>query len=224
MIHILKTHFHQSSNVGLHVYANDKFCLLSSMVPKKLEKEIEEVLKVPLVRTNLCGTALNGIFAAGNSRGILLPHIVLDSELEVLEKHKIKFKVLITDHTALGNNIVANDKAALISPDLKEHQEEIGKFLKVKKIQVFSLNELSTIGALIVLGKKGCLVSKLASDKEMEFVEDFFGLPVTRCSVNLGSPYIKSGLVVNKQGFIVGEKTGGPEAVHIDEALGFISK
>ncbi len=222
MVHILKTHFHQSSNVGLHVYANDKVCLLSSMVSKKLEKDIKEVLKVPLVRSNLCGTALNGIFAAGNNKGVLLPHIVLDSELEILKKAKIKFKILVTDHTALGNNIIANDKAALISPDLKEYIDEIKEFLKVKKIQTYTINKLSTIGSLIVLGRKGCLVSKFASDKEMEFIGDYFGLPVTRGSVNLGSPYVKSGLIVNKNGFIFGERTGGPEAVHIDEALGFI--
>ncbi len=221
-MHILKTTFHQNSNVGLYAYANDKFCLLSSMVPKKLEKDIKEVLKVDLIRTNLCGTVLNGIFAAGNNKGLLLPHIVFDSELAVLEKHKIKFKIIITDHTALSNNIVANDQAALISPDLEKHIDEIKKTLKVKKIQTFSINKLPTIGALIVLGKKGCLISKFASDKEMSFVEKYFKVPVTRGSVNLGSPYVGSGLVVNKNGFIIGERTGGPETVHIDEALGFL--
>ena len=66
-----------------------------------------------------------------------------------------KFKTIITDHTALGNNIVANDQAALISPDLEPHLEEIKKALKVKKIQTFTINKLITIGALIVLNKNG---------------------------------------------------------------------
>ncbi|MBW2963790.1 translation initiation factor IF-6 [Candidatus Woesearchaeota archaeon] len=223
-MHVLKTSFHQNSNVGLYAYTNDKFCLLSSMVPGKLEKDIKEALKVDLIRTNLCGTVLNGIFAAGNNKGLLLPHIVLDSELETLRNHKIKFEIITTDHTALNNNIVVNDQAALVSPDLEEHMDAIKKFLKLKKIEIFHLNKMPTVGALIVLGKKGCLVSKFASDKEMDFVADYFKMPVTRGSVNLGSPYISSGLVVNKHGFIVGERTGGPETVHIDEALGFLSK
>jgi len=222
MVHVLKTHFYQNSNVGLYAYANDKFCLMSSMVPRKHEKDIKGVLKVNLVRTNICGTVLNGVFAAGNNKGILLPHIALDSELAALEKKKIKFKTLVTDHTALGNNIVADDRAALISPELKDHLDEIKKFLKVKKIETYSINNIPTIGSLIVLGKKGCLVSKFASDKEMGFIEDYFGSPATRGSVNLGSPYISSGLVANKKGFIVGKRTGGPETVHIDEALGFL--
>lgn len=221
-MHILKTHFHQNSNVGLYVFTNDKITFINHMIPKKIESDIKKVFKTKLIKTNLCGTALNGIFAAGNNKGILLPHIVLDSELEILEKNKIKFKIITTDHTALGNNIVANDQAALISPDLKPYQKEIKEFLKVKKIQTYTLNKLSTIGALIVLGKKGCLVSKFASDKEMKFIENFFGVKVTRGSVNLGSPYVKSGLAANKNGFIVGERTGGPETVHIDEALGFL--
>ena len=222
MVHILKTHFHQNSNVGLYLYANDKFCLLSSMVPEKLEKPIKEVLKVPIIKTNLCGTVLNGIFAVGNNKGLLLPHIALDSELEALKKNKIPFKTIITDHTALGNNIVANDQAALISPELEPHLKTIKNILKVKNIQTFTINKMSTIGSLIVLGKKGCLVTKLASDHEMDLIEKFFKIPVTRGSVNLGSPYVHSGLVANKNGFILGQRTGGPESVHIDEALGFL--
>jgi len=223
-MHILKTSFYQNSNVGLYAYTNNKFCLLGSMVSEKLERDIKETLKVDLIRTNLCGTVLNGIFAAGNDKGLLLPHIVLDSELETLRNHKIKFEIITTDHTALNNNIVVNNQAALISPDLEEHIDTIKKFLKLKKIEVFHINKMPTIGALIVLGKKGCLISKFASDKEIDFVKDYFKVPVTRGSVNLGSPYISSGLIVNKSGFIVGERTGGPETVHIDEALGFLSK
>ena len=192
------------------------------MIPKKLEKDIKTVLQTKLIKTNLCGTALNGIFAAGNNKGLLLPHITLDSELAILKKNKIKFKILVTDHTALGNNVVANDQSALISPDLEPYLEEIKKVLKVKNIQTYTINNLPTIGAFIILNKKGCLVSKFASDKEIEFIEKYFKTKVTRGSVNLGSPYVKSGLVVNKNGFIVGERTGGPETVHIDEALGFI--
>lgn len=223
-MHIFKTSFHQNSHVGLYAFANDKFCLISSMVPPTAEKDIAEVLKVPLIRTNLCGTALNGVFAAGNNKCLLLPQIVLDAELAHLDHHKIKYKIINTDHTALANNLVTNDEAALISPDLKNHQEDIKKALGVKKIEVFTLNEMSTIGSLMVIGHKSILISKFASDEETAFVEKFFGLPVTRGSVNLGSPFVSSGLVVNKHGFIVGERTGGPETVYLDEALGFLKR
>ncbi|MFC1801025.1 translation initiation factor IF-6 [Nanoarchaeota archaeon] len=222
MPHLLKTSFHQSSNVGLYLYTNNKFCLLSSIIPKKLEKPIHEVLKVPLIKTNLCGTNLNGVFASGNDHCLLLPQITLDAELKNLEKNKINYHIITTDHTALGNNIIANNNAALISPDLADYQSEIKKALKVKQIKTFSLGEIQTIGSLIALTKKGVAVSNLASDKETSQIEHFFKIKAHKATVNLGNPYIGAGLVVNNHGFIFGQRTGGPEAVHLDEVLGFL--
>lgn len=221
-MHLIKTAFYQNSNVGLYAYASNKYCLLSSMVPKKLEKDLQQVFKVPLVRTNLCGTALNGIFAAGNDNCLLLPHIALDNELVILEKNKINFKTILTDHTALGNNIVANDQAALISPDLEEHRSEIKKALKVQQVKTFTLAGIKTIGSLIVLNDKGLVVSKLASDRELSQLENYFKIKATKATVNLGNPYISAGIITNNHGFVFGQRTGGPEAVHLDEALGFL--
>ena len=173
MPHILKTAFHQNPNVGLYGYANDKFCILANYIPKKITKQIAEVLHVPTFKTNLCGTSLVGVFASGNNKVLLLPHLALDSELRKLESFNIKYKTILTDHTALGNNIVASDSACLVSPELEAQKAEIKKALGVKKISVFTINEMPIIGSLIVLNDKACIVSELASDEELNKIKKF---------------------------------------------------
>lgn len=224
MSHILKTSLHQNPNVGLYAFANDKFCLLPHIVSHHHEKEIADVLKVPTYRTNICGTSLLGVFIAGNSKSILIPHIAFDAELKVLERQNVPFKVLMTDHTALGNNILANDHACMINPELEPFKAEIKRALRVEKIKVTTITPIPTIGSLAVLNDKGCLLSALASDDEAHEIEKFFHVPVTRGTVNLGSPYVRSGIIANTHGFVFGDKTGGPEAINIDEALGFLRR
>lgn len=222
MSHLLQTSFHQDPNVGLHGFANDKFCLLASHTPHEHVKNVEKVLNVPVHLLNICGTSLVGAFIAGNNKCILLPQIVFDSELHKLDNLNIPYHILKTDYTALGNNMIANDNACLISRDLAPFQEEIKTALQIEKIKVMEIDDVPTVGSLLSLNDKGCLLSAFATEEDAQFVEKFFGVPVTRGTVNLGSPYVHSGIIVNSHGFVFGGRTGGPEAVAIDEALGFL--
>ncbi len=222
MAHLIRTSFHQNPNVGLYSYANEKICLLPLTVSREQEKEIGEILKVPTYRMNLCGTSMLGVFIAGNNNSILIPSISFDAEIKKLESWKIHHHILMTDHTALGNNLVANDHACLISPDIEPFKAEIKKMLQVEKIEVFTIGGIPTIGALMSLNDKGCLLSAFATEEEAAYVSQFFKVPVTRGTVNLGSPHVRSGVTANNHGFIFGDRTGGPEAIQIDEALGFL--
>ena len=222
MTHILRASFHQNPNVGLYGFTNDKFCLLAASTMADDTTNIHSVLKVPIHHINICSTSLVGAFLAGNNKCILVPYIAFDDEIAQLKEKNIPHHILETDYTALGNNLVANDHACLISPDLKPFMNEIKTALDVKKIATFQIGELPIIGALISINSKGCLLSSLATEKDASFVEEFFGVPVTRGTVNLGSSYIHSGIITNSNGFVFGDRTGGPEAVAIDKALGFL--
>lgn len=223
MTHLYITNFNQNPNVGLYSFANNKTCILGERISKKQIKKIKEVLQTDVIQTAIAGTSLAGVFMAGNDNNILVPSIMFESELKKVKK-KFNIHQLETKHTALGNNIVANNKACLISPSLKKQKKEIKEYLQVDKIKTFSIRGINTIGSLMVLNDKGCLVSEMATDKEIEKISKFFNVEATPGTVNLGSPYVSSGLTVNNHGFILGDKTGGPESTYIDEALGFIEK
>src|SRR3989338_10042705 len=97
--HVLIASFNSNPNVGLYGYANDKYCLIGREVPEKLHKKIEEVLNVKTLVMTIAGTSLLGVFLSGNNKMLLVPSIAFPQELELLDKHKIKYKVIETKFT-----------------------------------------------------------------------------------------------------------------------------
>ncbi len=220
--HILITNFNGNPNIGLYGFANDKFCLLGKEVPQKIAHKIEKALKVPVHQVTICGTSLIGAFCAGNSKCLLLPSIVFEEELKVLDNLNINYRLIGTKLTALGNNILCNDNGALVNPDFsadtkKRIRQALGVSLKPGEIA-----GINTVGSLGIINKKGCLIHRDAAEFEINFIKDLLKVPVYTGTVNMANPYIGSGVLCNSKGFVVGDASGGPEIANIDEALGFL--
>lgn len=221
-MHLLKTDFNGNFNVGLYIYATDEYCLIGHDVPQELVKDIQETLKVPIHKITIAGTGLLGVFLAGNKNCLLIPKIAFSEEIEEIKKLKINYKIIDTKLTALGNNILCNDNGCIINPDFgKTEETEIKEALKVP-VKRGKIAGLVIVGALAAMNKKGCLLHRDAEDFEIQFIEDTLNIKVTTGTINFGSPYIKSGIVVNSNGFIVGSISGGPEIQNADISLGFL--
>ncbi len=219
-MHILKTKFHNNPNIGLYSFATDSYCLLPKNLSKQLVEKIEEVLNVPVYQVTIYNTNLIGIFCTGNEDYLFVPEFIPEHELNDLEKIKnVKVIKLDTRFTALGNNIVIKDKTCLINPHLestvKIKLEELGF-----KVSPFEIAENSTVGSCTALNHKGCLLHRDATNAKK--ISSIFNLPANIGTVNFGSPYVRSGLLVNCNGYVVGAETTGPETQRIDETLGFI--
>lgn len=220
-MHVIKTGFHGNPNVGLYVFCTDKYALVGSEVPHHLYHDIESVLKLKVHRISIAGTPLIGVFLAGNKNCVLVPGIAFESELHALDQLKIPYKVMDTRLTCLGNNILCNDKFALVSPDFTPAEAAfIRKCLKVD-VEHGYLAGISTPGSIAVMNSKGCLLHHMASEHELSYIQKRFQVPTEEGSVNMGSPYVKSGIIANDHGFVVGDQSGGPELVHIESVLGF---
>ena len=57
--------------------------------------------------------------------------------------------------------------------------------------------------------------------EEKALIERTLHVTLEPATVNLGTPYVHAAIINNRNGFIIGEQSGGPEIVHIDEALGY---
>ena len=223
-MHVLMTDFEANPNVGLFGYANDKYCLLGRSVPEAMAKEIEKVLKVPVHRIAICGTSLIGVFCNGNSNMLLVPEIAFKEELKALDDLKIPYTVINSKLTAFGNNLLCNDTGCLASPAYSaEVKKRIREALNVP-LKPGMIADLETVGACAVLNTKGCVIHRDATTTEIEFVEKLLGVECMTGSVNMGSPYMRSGVLANSNGFVVGQGSGGPEVNNIDQGLGFLSK
>jgi translation initiation factor 6 len=221
-MHVLKTDFNGNPNVGLYGFATDSYCLLSTDVDKRTVAKVEKALKVPVHQLNICGTSLVGVFLVGNSNCLLVPSIAFDSELKKLDHFKIKYKVLKSDHTALGNNILCNDFGCLVSSDFSvDEKKHIESALGVP-VHSGKIADLDTVGSGGVLSSKGGMLHRDASNQEVLFIESLLKVKCNTGTVNMANPFVRSGVIANSHGFVIGRSSGSPELMHIDEVLGFL--
>lgn len=216
MSHIERTDFKGDINIGLYGFANDKVCFVSDIV----DKSKLEVLNVPVENITIHGMNLLGMLVAVNSEKAIVPS---GMEKEHLDKIKKYFDVLEldTDINAFGNLILLNDKGCLISPLLKNEKKKIQEFLGIPT-EVSTINLLKIIGSAAVCTNKGCLVHPQIREEEINEIKKILQVETDVGTVNFGSPYVNSGLIVNKNGYVVGKHTSGPEMARIDEVFEFI--
>jgi translation initiation factor 6 len=223
-MHVLMTNFHGNPNVGLYGFANDKYCLLGKEVSHHQAQEIAKVLKVPVHQIAIAGTGLIGAFLAGNNKMLLVPSIAFHHELDALDKLDIEYTVIKTRLTALGNNLLCNDTGCLANPEFsadikKEIRQALGVSLKPGMIA-----GLDTVGSAGVLNKHGAVLHRDITGPEMDYVQDLLQVPCETGTVNMANPMMRSGVIANSKGFVVGDASGGPEVNNIDHALGFLPK
>ncbi|HIE34326.1 MAG TPA: translation initiation factor IF-6 [Candidatus Altiarchaeales archaeon] len=205
--------------IGLFGIATDNYLILSGNFPKVVP------LRVPLMKTSIYGTSLVGMFCAGNSNGLLLPYFITDYDVHRIEnffrKHKLDIQVekLMDNYTAIGNLISCNDNAAIVSPLLSD-TDIIKETLdvKVKKITIAGHNE---VGACCVATNKGFLLHPDGKEN-LKRISKILKVEGTTGTVNLGFPFVRSGIIANSKGYITGRGTTGIEIGRIDEALGFL--
>lgn len=223
-MHILNTSFNGLYNIGLYGFANDKFALIGKEIPDDIACEMSKVLKVPIHKITIAGTSLVGVFVAGNNNKLLVPNIIFDDEKLALKEAGVDFEVFDTKLTCLGNNIIVGDDVAIISTEFSDAEEKrLAVSLGVKTLRI-NLNGMTSVGSLVVLNlsKKRALISNDLSRDDQKIIESTFSVESTPGSINMGSPYVRSGIICNDNGFIVGSDSGGPEITNADNALGFL--
>ncbi len=207
-----KININGDPNIGLRGFATDNYLLTGSEIPES------DILEVKEYVIRIADTELDGIFAAGNSNGIILPKIAEQKEIEqIKESLGINVLVLNSKETAIGNLILTNDKGALISPLLKDYQKEIEDVLGVET-DIGTIAGLSIVGSSGITTNKGCLVHRDATEEEAKKIEEILKVKVDVGSFS-GSPFVKSGIIVNSNSVLVGDTVTGPELERIFEVF-----
>lgn len=202
------------SNVRFYMHVNNKYGLVSSSLNQSLIKDLEQIFNVPLISMSMAGTPLIGLFCSGNDDILFVPDIITDDEISVLKAHKIRFEILETRFTALGNNIACDNKACLINPEFEDSvKKKLSKHFSA--LGEMTINKHDQVGSLIAMNKNGLAVAVDASDEEIAQLERFFGFDpehILRTTINNGVKFVHSGIVVNDYGLVVGQQSTGVES------------
>lgn len=218
-MHALKKNLHGNANVGLFGVCTERHCILGIRLTPEEEREIAAALQAELLIQGVAGTPMAGVFLASTSRGLLAPGILFENERRALERIA-PVKIFQTHHTCLGNNIVATAHGCLVNPEfsdaeIAELQQMLG--VPVKRIEIAGT---MTPGACIVVNGTRGIIHRDAAEHEIAMAKETLGLDsLEPASVNLGSPYVRAGIIANAHGMIIGAQSGGPEIVHAEQSL-----
>ncbi len=214
--------FEGDANIGLYMFANDKFCILGKQISESKKKEIEEVLKVPVYNATVIGTELIGVFISGNNDYVLIPDMY-DYEMEIFEKittkHNTKLIHISNTLNTYGNSICFGNKKILLNSKYShDFKEKLEKKTEHKCI-IIEVEDHENIGALCIYkNSRYFLSSQITEENAKEIASQVSGVG----TVNSGSNYVSSGIVSNSKGLILGLACSTIEIQNITESLDYI--
>lgn len=211
--------------IGVLCRASDCAALVSRDTDDRLVAELGEALGVPLARVSLGGSRVIGSLCALNSAGVAVSDITSDSELEIVKKSLpsgTRALRVASRLNAIGNNVLVNDRAALVHPDMgKATCRKLGDVLGVQ-VEKGTIAGMRTVGSAAAVTNKGVLCHPKATASERKLLAEIFKLPVTVGTANYASPMIGACIVANSKGACAGTPTTGIEMGRLEEALGFL--
>jgi translation initiation factor 6 len=220
--HLAVCSFNGNPNLGVFCRANDNVAFIRKGLLKKIKKKIKEVLEVNLVELSIVDANIIGSLLTFNSNGVVATDFIDNDAIRVIKDNGLDVCIIDDKLNAVGNNILVNDKGALIHPSIENISlEKIEKTLGVP-VRRGTIGTLKTVGMLAVVTNKGLLCHPKVSEEEKSVLEKVFEVNVMIGTVNHGSSIIGSGLVANSNGVIIGNLTTGIEMGRIEEALGFL--
>lgn len=218
---IARVNFDHLPFLGVLALTTDKIVLLPRHFSVR-EKVVLDALGVRAVRTSIDNSSLIGVLTAGNSNGLVTSNLLEVGEERFLSERGLKVARVPDKYNAMGNLVLANDRGALVSPDLSADALELISEILGVPTHLGTIAGIKNVGAAGVATNKGALVHPDASSEELKAAEEILQVPVDVGTACGGVKYVGVCMIANSHGAIVGETTTGPELGRIDSALGFI--
>ncbi|MCD6461199.1 MAG: translation initiation factor IF-6, partial [Thermoplasmata archaeon] len=194
--------------VGVFSVSTEKTVFLPEGMDEGAAKVFSEALGVEVCRVTIDGSPLLGSLMVANSRGIMVPDFTADGEVDILSSWGRVERVPETLN-ALGNNILANDHAALVHPQMADETLEVLASVLGVSVERGTVGDMETVGSAAVATSRGVMCHPRLSDAEREVLRRLYDLPVYIGTVNYGSSLVGAGMVANSRGGVVGEPTTG---------------
>ncbi|MGB9814645.1 MAG: translation initiation factor IF-6 [Thermoplasmata archaeon] len=215
---LLKGRLHNSPYVGVFSVCNESMAIIPKDSTPDEEKLVKRALDVDVHKTFIGGSPLLGSLMVMNSKGAVVADF---GDLEDLHFMKDDYNILFIDDkiNAVGNDILASDRVALVHPDFEnETIRYIGEALDVEVVKGM-IGGIKTVGSVAVVTKNALLVNPQVDEKEIKFLQDLFRLPVHLTTANFGSIYIGASMIANSKGALVGDLSTPIEVFEIEDAI-----
>ncbi|WP_455392279.1 translation initiation factor IF-6 [[Eubacterium] cellulosolvens] len=207
--------------LGIFCAANEDFALVPIDMEKRHQNKLSETLKIEVVPILIAGSRLIGSLLVMNSTGAIVNNFVETSELLKLKKF-INVTILDDKLNAIGNNILTNDKAALVHTQFSQKSiKEIEETLDVE-VMKGTIAGQKTVGTTAVITKSGGLCHPKVTKEELENLKAFFKTDIITGTANYGAPLIGACLIANSKGVVTGTTTTGIELGRIEDGFNLL--
>ncbi len=204
--------------IGVYCVANESIALVPPDAPQPLIDDIAEGMEVTVMKTPLASSNILGSLTAMNSYGGITSSMVALSEVRPIIKI-LPFKRIRDRMSACGNNILVNDNAALVNPDLgRSAIKQITDILQVEVVQGMVAGH-KTVGSVCVATNKGILCHPSTTKAELEMLRSLFKVPAAIGTLNYGSPLVGACMIANTKGAAIGFRSTPIEMGRVEDAL-----
>lgn len=217
-----RVNYSGNPNIGVFVKANDKIALVPEGCHERFISVLERAIEVDVKRTSIIGTSLIGAMIAMNNKGIVLPRNVYKEEIKAIKSTDMNVEVLDDKCTALGNLIMANDFGGIIGPNFsRDSKKRIEDALEIE-VESSSIADFRTVGAIGIATNKGVILHPMVTEEDLGRIEGLLKVYVDVGTINRGVGFVRTGIVANSNGAVMGQQTTGPEIARIEDVLGFL--
>jgi translation initiation factor 6 len=215
---IQTTRIFNSPFLGVYLRTWENFTFVPKENDRSIVNLVSNYLKTEPVELTIGGSKLLGSLSVLNSNGVIFSNIVTDEEMKSLPDG-LNVAVLKDNLNAVGNNILTNDKAALVH----EHftSESVRTIQDVLGVEVVKgrFKEVKTVGSSGLVTNSGMVIPPNMTDEEIEDLSRVFGVKGRVGTANFGSLYVGASVVSNSKGALIGEDSTTVEISNIEEAL-----
>ena len=205
--------------LGVFCSANENVAVVPMTSDKEFIDSVKAILEVEaVIKMAVDGSSTVGSLMRFNSNGAIVSEFVSDAEIKKLEGH-IEVIRIPQKFNAMGNNVLANDKGALVHPSFSpEAVEAISEALGVP-VEKGTIAGYKTVGSSAVVTNKGAIVHPHTSTYEMEVFEKILGIKPQICTANYGTGQVGACMIANSKGAVIGETSTPIELGRIEEGL-----
>ncbi len=221
MMDAAKLQIEGSDYIGAFATTTDKVTFLAWNVKESTRKLIAKMLNTECVGISVGGTDLIGLLSRANKNGIAIANIATDEEVNIIKKkcEGMNVERIRSDINAIGNNVLANDKIAIVHPEYSTSDTaQIADVLGVEVVRG-SAGGFGTVGANNILTNTGLVINNRGTDEEKAELERLTGFSSVRTTANRGGLSIGLASITNSNGILVGDETTGFELTRIIDAL-----
>ncbi len=207
-----------SPNIGVFTAVNESFAFIAGDAAPEFVKDVEEALQVKTTLMTVAGSFVIGSLVVMNSNGAVVSGLSDPREISMIEEC-LPCTPLDGVLNAAGNNILANDKGAIVNPDYsKQEIRQISDALGVECVPSL-IAGIKTVGSICRATNIGCVCHMDSTDDEIQLIKDVLKVEAVRTTVNHGVRMVGAGILANSKGALIGDDTTPIEMGRVEEGL-----